>query len=160
MNLALSLQPNDADSYRARAEVLARLGDIAGAQADLERAKALEPANTDIATRQAALLEQSGKIAEALEIYGVIIQQNPSADLYVHVGKLRYNRNEYRRALANFLAARELQPDNIEAIRGVGISYRKLGNRAAAITALREYLAKSPQAADRAEIEAWILKGK
>lgn len=65
-----------------------------------------------------------------------------------------FHTNEYRRALANFLAARELQPDNSEAIRGVGMSYQKLGDRSAAMTALHQYLAKDPQAADRAEIEA------
>jgi tetratricopeptide (TPR) repeat protein len=134
-------------------------GDLAGAQEDLERAQALLPGNTDLALRQAAVLERQGRLREALALYGqAIVVSAAPAELYLHAGKLRYNLGQYRRALANFQAALERKPGNGPAYGGIGLSQRQLGNTAAALVAFKEYLRLEPAAPDRAEIAAWVRK--
>jgi tetratricopeptide (TPR) repeat protein len=158
LNKVLALTPQDAASYKARAELLRQLGDNAGAQADLDRALALEPGNTELLLRQASLMEQQQKWDAALALYGNAINTNPAPDLYVHVGKIRYNLGQYRRALANFQAALERNKDLSTAYQGVGLAQRQLANFPAAIVAFKHYLQLVPSAPDRAEIEAWIQK--
>jgi len=71
---------------------------------------------------------------------------------------MRYKLRHYRRALANYQLAADLKADNGSAFYGIGLAQRKLGNYAAAKQAFKEFLRLSPNAPERAELEAWIRK--
>jgi tetratricopeptide (TPR) repeat protein len=155
----MKLQPSDAASFRARAEILRQLGDLAGAEADLAQARLIEPGNSEIALRQAALYEDQGRIEEALQIYaGVIPTLAEPGPVYLRAGKLRYDLGQYSRALANYQTALATMPESPEAHYGVGLSQRKLGSYRAAIVSFREYLRRAPEAPERAELEGWMAK--
>jgi tetratricopeptide (TPR) repeat protein len=158
MSTVLAMNPQDSASYRARAELLRQLGDTAGAQADLDRALALAPGNTEIVLRQADLLEAQGKLDAALGLYAQALNLNPDPALYIHIGKLRYGLGQYSRAVANFQAALERSKDNSAAYQGLGLAQRQLGNDQAALSALKKYLLLTPAAPDRVDIEAWVQK--
>jgi tetratricopeptide (TPR) repeat protein len=105
------------------------------------------------------VLEQQGKLREALVLYGQAIAVSAEPEpLYLHAGKLRYNLGQYRRALANFQVALERKPDNGPAYNGIGLAQRQLGNFPAALAAFKQYLQLRPAAPDRAEIVAWMRK--
>ncbi|MBC8076081.1 MAG: tetratricopeptide repeat protein, partial [Chloroflexales bacterium] len=78
--------------------------------------------------------------------------------LYLAAGRLRYNGGEYRRALANYRAALDAQPESAAATLGVGLAARKLGDNRAAAGALTSYLRLAPHAPEQAELRAWIQK--
>ena len=159
LNQVLVVEPQNAAAYQQRAVLRRQLGDLAGAQQDLERAQALLPGNTDLALRLAAVLEQQGNLREALVLYGQAIAVSAEPEpLYLHAGKLRYILGQYRRALANFEAALERKPDNGPAYGGIGLAQRQLGDFPAARAAFKHYLRLMPAAPDRAEITAWVRK--
>ena len=159
LNAATTMQPNDPASYKARAALLRQLGDSAGAEADLERARALEPGNIGLALRQVALLKDQKRLGEALAIYRAILTSAPDpAPLYLDAGQMRYAMRNYRRALANYAIAAELKPDDGAAYYGIGLAQRKLGDFRAAKQAFKTYLQLTPSAPERAELEAWIAK--
>jgi tetratricopeptide (TPR) repeat protein len=153
------MRPSDPASYQARAALLRQLGDLAGAEADLERARALAPGNLDLALRQVALLKQQGRLEEALAIYRAILPtvDDPAA-IYLDAGQMRYKLRHYRRALANYRLAAELAPDSAPAQYGIGLALRKLGDYRAAKAAFKSYVRLAPSAPEHAELEAWINK--
>jgi tetratricopeptide (TPR) repeat protein len=155
----VALKPHDAQSFRERAALRQQLGDAAGAQADLEQARALEPGNADSALRLARLLRDQGRLEESLAIYRALLADGADpAPLYLDAGQMRYALRHYRRALANYSAAAEADPNSAEAFRGVGLAQRKLGGYRAAVAAFEQYLRLAPDAPDRAEIAAWVQK--
>jgi tetratricopeptide (TPR) repeat protein len=159
LNRVLAMTPQDAASYKARAELLHSLGDYSGAQRDLEMAAVLQPGDTQAVLRQARLLEEQLKLDEALALYSAAIQVTAEpSELYIHAGKLRYSLEQYRRALANFEAALTTKPDSSLAYYGVGLAQRQLGNFPAAIAAFKQYLKLAPGAPERPELEGWMQK--
>ena len=156
---AAAMQPSDPASFKARAALLRQLGDNAGAEADLARARELEPGNLDLALKQVAVLKQQGKLLEALAIYRAILPSaGDPAPIYLDAGQMRYRLQHYRRAVANYELAAQLQPDSAPAYYGLGLAQRKLGRFAAAKAAFKTYLRLAPDAPERAELAAWIAK--
>jgi tetratricopeptide (TPR) repeat protein len=144
---------------KIRATILFARGDSEGALAEIVRARGLDPQNTDLMLQHASMLEKLDRRGEALAVYGEAIPLLPvPGEAYIRVGKIRYAREEYSRAVVNFTAALESLPDSAEAYRGIGMGQRRLGNTAAAVEAFSTYLSLAPEAGDRAEIEAWIAK--
>ena len=159
LNTAITLQPQDAAAFKARADLLRQLGDTAGAEADLESARALEPGNLDLALRQVAALKQQNRLSDALAIYrGILPSVAEPAPIYLDAGQMRYAMHHYRRALANYELAAKLQPESAQAYYGIGLAQRKLGNFGAAKAAFTSYLRLAPNASQRAELAAWIAK--
>jgi tetratricopeptide (TPR) repeat protein len=159
LNTAVTMQPGDAAGYQARAALLRQLGDVGAANDDLERARALQPGNLDLALLQVQVLKEQGKYEEALAIYRAILPAvaQPAA-IYLDAGQMRYKLRQYRRALANYRLAAQLEPASGVAHYGVGLALRKLGSYSAAKQSFKEYLRLSPNAPERAELEAWSRK--
>jgi tetratricopeptide (TPR) repeat protein len=109
--------------------------------------------------QHASMLDKLGRHGDALEVYGEVIPLlDDPGEAYLRVGKIRYAREEYSRAIVNFTAALETLPDSAEAYRGIAMGQRRLGNTAAAVEAFNAYLNLAPDAEDRAEIEAWLAR--
>ncbi len=70
-------------------------------------------------------------------------------------GAKAYNEADYRRAIALFQQAYQLDP-HPALIYNVGQAYEKLGNVPAALRSFRKYLRLAPDARDRATVEAKI----
>ncbi len=69
------------------------------------------------------------------------------ADAHVAVGRLAYQQSnrDYRRAEEAFRRALELHPDHLEALRGLGLLYRRRGDMAAAADVLRRHADLDPR---------------
>jgi tetratricopeptide (TPR) repeat protein len=75
---------------------------------------------------------------------------------YQHALEL-YDAGKYREAATELRKAYELAPLP-PILFNLGVTYRKLGNRAAARAAFREYLARMPNATNRAEVEQMLAE--
>jgi tetratricopeptide (TPR) repeat protein len=64
----------------------------------------------------------------------------------------------YQQAIMHFQSALEHNPNNANAYQGLGLTQRRLGNTDAAIGTFLMYLRLNPEAADRADLEAWMQK--
>jgi tetratricopeptide (TPR) repeat protein len=71
---------------------------------------------------------------------------------HYQAGTVYFQRGEYRRAVAAFLAARE-QYDRPELDYNLGLAYERLGDAARALDAYERYLQRRPDADNRKEVE-------
>lgn len=79
------------------------------------------------------------------------------ARLHFASGEKLYREGDFRGAIAEFQAAEALAPSPILAFN-LGLCREKLGEAAAAVTLFRDYLARRPDAPNRAQVEAKIAR--
>lgn len=90
-----------------------------------------------------------------------IAQPDPRVEARAHyqAGVAKYNAAQYDEAVAEFRAAEQLAPSPMNDYN-IGLALDRKGDAAGAIAAYRAYLDRSPNAANRAEVEAAIAKLK
>jgi tetratricopeptide (TPR) repeat protein len=77
IDAALALAPDQAEFYLHRGHVLARLGELAAAEAAFEDAAALNPANPDLKRAQIELFLTQGRVTEATALGGELLVACP-----------------------------------------------------------------------------------
>jgi tetratricopeptide (TPR) repeat protein len=159
MDGVLALEPQNTAALATEARLLQQLGNLAGAQSALERLRQAQPTDAAVVLRQVDVLTQQKQYEQALALIRQALADGASPEpLYRTAGQLRYGMGEYGRALANYTAALNVQPENGAAYQGIGLAQRQLGNFPAAVVAFRQYLRLVPNAPDAAEIAAWVAK--
>lgn len=114
--------------------------------ATFERCLGFQPGNPDSTFYLAHALERDGETDRAAALYEQGASVHPGyADLTVGLARmrLRQGRVAEARTLSSGIVARD--PKNVDALLVLGLSYRRLGERAAA----RGYLERGAQLADR-----------
>jgi Flp pilus assembly protein TadD len=136
---AIALEAELADGYTARGTVrFGNLWDWAGAQADFEKALALEPGSSTVQRRYGVLLEYLGRVPEAIAAFRKAIELDPlSAGAWSNLG-LAYCANgelpEAREALSRALT---ISPEAGLANFNLGTLELLEGQAQAALTAFR-----------------------
>lgn len=90
-----------------------------------------------------------------------IAQPDPRVEARAHyqAGVAKYNAAQYDEAVAEFRAAEQLAPSPMNDYN-IGLALDRKGDAAGAIAAYRAYLDRSPNAANRADVEGAIAKLK
>ena len=90
-----------------------------------------------------------------------IAQPDPRVEARAHyqAGVAKYNAAQYDEAVAEFRAAEQLAPSPMNDYN-IGLALDRKGDAVGAIAAYRAYLDRSPNAANRADVEAAIAKLK
>lgn len=120
---ALSLQPEDVDTYNLLGQILDRLGDLNGAMDAYQKALELEPENTQIRQllevaiakkeanridpiQRAQQLQQEGKLDEALAEYRAILDEDERNLVAVHqVGLICEQQGKWEEAVERYRQA-------------------------------------------------------
>jgi TolB-like protein/Flp pilus assembly protein TadD len=115
---AIALAPNDATGYSARSVLRSGwLWDWSGAQADIEKALSLDPHNSDVQHRYAALLDSHGRLPEAIAALKKATELDPlSAGSWSDLGLYYTEAGNYAAADAALGRAIELAPTHAYAL--------------------------------------------
>jgi TolB-like protein/Flp pilus assembly protein TadD len=137
---AISLDPDEGGAYATRAWIrMVWDWDWVGAQADLDRAAALQPGGPLISSNQALLFQKLGKFSEAAALEREVVERDPlnairSRNLAVfllNAGRIVEAREMLNRSL-------EISPDNPSALQEEPILDLLSGNAAKALEGFRK----------------------
>jgi tetratricopeptide (TPR) repeat protein len=106
--------------------------------------------------RQAQIMLESGRIAEAEAILSDLIQSAPDfAEAWNRRAVLYYMQGRYRQAIADCNQVIELNPIHFGALHGLGLCHAAIGEYRAAIQAFRQALKIQPHSIAN---QRWILE--
>jgi len=117
------------------------------AEAEYQRAVALDPGNPEVYVGLARLLNAQGKVAAAERNFQIAIERLP--DYWAGYNRLAgfyLEHNRYAEAETNYRRALEKTPDNYEVYANLGGLYYYMGREQEALTALRRSLSLRPTA--------------
>jgi tetratricopeptide (TPR) repeat protein len=111
---AIELAPEEADGYAARADLRASfIWDWIGAQADLSKALAIDPSDSEVQHRYAFLLANLGRLPEAIAAQKKAIELDPlSSHAWENLGRYQMFNRDFAGADEAMRHALEIQPDS------------------------------------------------
>ncbi len=137
---ALAIDPDFAPAHVLLGRISAdNDGDLAAAARHLERALALEPANTDIIRNAAVLAANLGRLETSIELNEYVTAHDPvNATGHHNLGIDYRNAGRLDEAIASFRTALSLSPDYAGAQYGIGVALLLEGDPAGALAAMQE----------------------
>ena len=136
MDYALTLEPDNAKLYAARAEVYFKQGDLERAHADVKHALGLDGGNPEARVMRANLLVEAGELDRAIATYDEVIADKANFyPAYLHRARAHSLKGNFDRAWDDCdQAARLAEDDALVQVTYAGINYR-MGNYDAAMEA-------------------------
>ena len=136
---AVALAPEQADGYAARGYIRTTSGfDWVGAQADLEKALALDPGDSTIQRRYGQLLSSLGRISEAIVSTKKAIELDPlSEPAWQTLDQFLIAKRDFAGAKEANRRALEINPESVYALNDLGTLQLLEGNAAEAAATFR-----------------------
>jgi TolB-like protein/DNA-binding winged helix-turn-helix (wHTH) protein/Tfp pilus assembly protein PilF len=137
---AIALAPDEADGYAARADLRASFTwDWTGAQADLTKALAIDPSDSEVQHRYAFLLANLGRLPEAIAAQRKAIELDPlSSHAWENLGRYQMFNKDFAAADEAMRHALEIQPDSPFGLHHLGALQLLEGNAAQALATFRK----------------------
>ncbi|MBD2279605.1 serine protease [Aphanizomenon flos-aquae] len=133
-NLAIKINPNDADAYYNRGNVRDDLGDKQGAIDDYNQAIKINPNNANAYYNRGIVRNELGDKPGAIDDYNLAIKINPNdADAYYNRGNVRDDLGDKQGAIDDYNQAIKINPNNANAYYNRGIVRNELGDKPGAI---------------------------
>jgi tetratricopeptide (TPR) repeat protein len=138
---AVALGPSLADAYVSRGRVrMLFTWDWAGAQADLERARALAPGDAKAQLRYGQLMQTFGRLPEALALMLQVVDLDTlSATAHFQLGSLYTSMGDFAAARKSLQRALELAPAHGMALRALGLNELADGHPAEALAIFQRH---------------------
>ncbi len=116
---ALSLDPNFVGAHLLRGETLLKMGDLAGATADVELLMQKMADNEDALLLAARVAKAKNDLKAALSYYDRLIDANPfSAIAFRERGSVKYDQGDNEGAEADAKMALEIEPERVSDVSG------------------------------------------
>jgi tetratricopeptide (TPR) repeat protein len=136
---AIAIDPRYFQAYIERGNVKDAIHDYPGAIADYTSAISIDPQAAPAYYNRGTVLSQSGKHEAAIVDYKKAIAVNPQyAQAHLNLANELDDLNDVAGALANYDRAIMLKPNYALAYLNRGIMHERAGNRAQAVTDLRQ----------------------
>jgi tetratricopeptide (TPR) repeat protein len=151
---SVEIQPDDASVFLQRGLAYEQLERLDRAKEDFQRAIALDPQLVNEYINRGVSFGQTGNFRQAVTSFSDAIRlapQNP--DAYFNRGTAYLRQGDLQNAIEDFSTVIRISPGDEEAYYWRGISYEEAGQRHQAADDYRHFLARSKDAANRAEIE-------
>jgi len=143
----VSLEPTDADAWRARAQTLVARGQLAGAAQAIERALLLNPFSGDSHAQYGVVLTALGRSEEAITALDQAIALNPAGDAVgvhlFHRARALLYLGRYDEAIDSCTRGLAYAPDWPDFML-LAAAYAMKGDRARAAEARAELLRREP----------------
>jgi len=132
---AIELAPDEADGYAARGDLRASfIWDWTGAQADLAKALAIDPSDSEVQHRYAFLLANLGRLPEAIAAQRKAIELDPlSSHAWENLGRYKMFNKDFAGADEAMRHALEIQPDSPFGLHQLGALQLLEGHAAQAL---------------------------
>ena len=159
MDQALTLEPNSAKLYAARAEVYFKQGDLERAHADVKHALGLDARNPEARVMRANLLVEAGELDSAISTYDEVIADKANFyPAYLHRARAHSLKGNFDRAWDDCdRAARLADDDALVRVTYADINYR-MGNYDAAMKACKDTMTDTVTPV--AWAMAFVIRGK
>jgi eukaryotic-like serine/threonine-protein kinase len=144
LDLAESLDANNAQVDALRAKLKEAQGDIKGALAALSKALEKAPLDDSYWNEKGRLLSASGRLDEAVEALQKAIKMNPSARAFSEYGSVLLRQNKLSEAQIKLEASLKLNAQNAEANYYLGSVLYQRGMRAKAKESFEKAIALEP----------------
>jgi Tfp pilus assembly protein PilF len=126
---AISIYPDDFDTYYNMAILYSSLHDTANAIASYKKTIALNPKNNYAMNNLGAIYYDSRNYTEALKYFLMAIQIKPAeSKAWGNAGKCYHNLKDADNASKYYEQALQLDPGNVDALRNIVILYQNTGN--------------------------------
>jgi len=136
--IRLEENPNDPSAYVYRGLVNYERGDLANAQADLEKASEIEPLNADILFNLAIVQTKNGNLDDAIRNYSKYIEMNPRSEVgYYNRGKIKLSQKNFEGAIADFEKTLEMESRFADAQNDIAVAYFRQKKYEDALKAIR-----------------------
>jgi TolB-like protein/Tfp pilus assembly protein PilF len=137
---AVELGPEDAAGYAARGFIRNNIAwDWVGAQADLEKALALDPSDARVLSRYASLLATLGRLPEAIAAAKGAVQLDPlSSSAWLTLAEGEFSSRDFTAANAAVRHALQISPESDYAINDLADLQLLEGNTGAALVTFRK----------------------
>jgi tetratricopeptide (TPR) repeat protein len=115
----VKLEPKSVDDHLLLGRLYRLNNDMAKAEQEFKAAVQLDPDSEDAVTTLAYLYNEQGNLTGATEILNSVPDADRSAKLYSALGYTYEQQKDYKKAIASYQKAVDLDKDNLDAMRGL-----------------------------------------
>ncbi len=156
---AVAHAPGSSRAWGNYGVALLKAGETAEARSALERAIALNSADTKVVENYAVLLMDEGELVKARSLlHGLLRTDRVEPSVYNHLGELALKSGDYASALGWFYRARDAYPWNPVYYWNIAYTHERRGECREALANWNEYLTIQHRAEDRVIVSEHILE--
>jgi tetratricopeptide (TPR) repeat protein len=141
----IKIEPDNVDDHLLLGRLYRLNNDLQKAEGEFKMAVKLQPDSEEAVTTLAYLYNEEGDTARAAEALSSVPDATRSAKLYSALGYTYEQRKEYKKAVAAYRKAIELDRDNLDAIRGLAQNLLNDGQTEAALEQYKIIAESNPE---------------
>jgi tetratricopeptide (TPR) repeat protein len=141
----VKLEPKSVDDHLLLGRLYRLNNDMVKAEAEFKLAVQLDPTSEDAVTTLAYLYNEEGNSARATQILNSVPDADRSAKLYSALGYTYEQQKDYKKAIAAYQKAVDLDHDNLDAMRGLAQNMMSDGQTEAALQQYKQIVEADPQ---------------
>ncbi|NUM88706.1 MAG: tetratricopeptide repeat protein [Bdellovibrionales bacterium] len=124
-----ALSPNDAEGYKATADLYYQIRDLGAAAKNYHQVIKLVPNYPDVRVRLAKISRNGGDVRQAIEFLEEELKNHPESDAaHTERGHIYNDEGKLDLALSSYTQAVQLNESNTEALLTLGNVHQKMGN--------------------------------
>ena len=139
------LDPKSMEDHLLLGRLYRLNNETAKAEVEIRVAVKLQPASEEAVTTLAVLYNEEGDTARAADILTSVPEEHRSPRIYTVLGYTLEQRKEFKKAVEAYRQAVKLDPDNLDAVRGLAENLLNDNQPAAALEQLNLIAASDPQ---------------
>jgi len=143
LSKAVEANPDSIMGYFYRAKIYLEMEQVDKGKADLDKCLTLRPSFVEAGTALGMLYERLGDIDKAIEAYSRI---QANGRYRKRLAQLYLSKNEFEKALEEFIEYEKLEPDDYSVAVKIGLIYFELKKFPDAVTRFQQILKEQPEA--------------
>lgn len=141
----IKIEPENVDDHLLLGRLYHENNDLRKAESEFKAAVKLQPSSEEAVTTLAYLYNEEGDTVRAAEVLSSVPDVARSAKLYSVLGYTYEQRKDYKKAIAAYRKAIELDRDNLDAIRGLAQNLLNDGQTDAALEQYKIIAESNPE---------------
>jgi tetratricopeptide (TPR) repeat protein len=141
----IKIEPDNVDDHLLLGRLYHENNDLRKAESEFKTAVKLQPSSEEAVTTLAYLYNEEGDTVRAAEVLSSVPDAARSAKLYSVLGYTYEQRKDYKKAVAAYRKAIELDRDNLDAIRGLAQNLLNDGQTDAALEQYKIIAESNPE---------------